>query len=104
MGDQDTETPVAEAKTTGRRGRGKAVENNVEDTITKKPPKSRLAQVKEEEKVEASPSKGRGRGRKAKEDDTVTSASPPKRGRKTKKTEESVEISKEEDKPVKRGR
>ena len=94
------ETP-AEVKSTARRGRGK-VETNLEATITKQPPKSRLV-AEAAAPAEVTPRKGRGRPKKEEEEVAEAAISPPKRGRK-KKPAEAEEVSAEETKPVKRGR
>merc|ERR1712025_279075 len=68
------ETPATEAKSSTRRGRGKAaVEDNLEDTITKQPPKARtaVAKVVEEEAKEATPVKKTGRGKRKAEPEIV---------------------------------
>jgi len=104
---EEKSSETSEVRTTGRRGREKVVEDNVTDTITKKPPKSRLAQqVEEEEKKETAVTPQKGRGRRKKEEVVEAPTPPPKRGRKAKKEEEKVEEAPEVSevtKPAKRG-
>ena len=97
---EETEATPAEVKSTARRGRGKKAEAELEATITKQPPKSRLVK---EAAAEDTPSKVRGRPKKKEEEVAEAPVSPPKRGRK-KKPVEAEEVSAEEAKPAKRGR